>query len=288
MPASLPAKIDSPILAAIIHFMTRLASIDFQGAFGPGSAVITERWGFRLGDKGTHTSRTIMLKELTMLLDVVPGQAGRADYAHAVLEGNCLAKRTSATRKLSLQRLSELYGLDPAVPLFRILRDIWGHHESSRPLLALLTALARDPLLRASAPTILGTPVGEELSRKRLTDDLVRTIGHRMNESIIDKVARNAASSWAQAGHLSGRVRKIRQRVQPTPAACAFALALGYLLGRRGPLLFETPWAAVLDTPPAELINLAADAKRLGLLELKQSGSIVDVSFPELLGRLEG
>ena len=63
-----------------------------------------------------------MLDELSDLLEAAPAGASRQDYAHAVMEENCLGKRTAATRKLSLQRLSELYGLDPRLLLFKALR----------------------------------------------------------------------------------------------------------------------------------------------------------------------
>ena len=61
-----------------------------------------------------------------------------------------------------------------------------------------------------------------------------------------------------------------------------FTLLLGFAVGRRGRLLFETPWTVVLDTSPDDLIDVAVDAKRRGLLDLKQSGSMIDVSFPAL------
>lgn len=258
---------------------------NFESALRAFPEFDAKRSGFRFGDKGTHTSRTIMLDELSHLLTIIPGEVPRTAYADAVVDDNCLGKRTTATRKLSLQRLSELYGLDPTIPVFRILRDLWSHHEKSRPLMAVLVALARDPLLHCTAPTVLNIPVGEELSRQRLKENLSDALAHRLNDSILDKVCRNTASSWTQSGHLQGRVRKIRHRVEATPAACTLALLLGYMLGRRGHLLFETPWTAVLDTPAHELIDIAMDAKRLGLLDLKQSGSMIDVSFPQLLGR---
>jgi len=246
-----------------------------------------ESAGFRFGDRGTHTSRTIMLSELSALLDSVPRDASRGDYAEAVTEDNCLGKQTTATRKLSLQRLRELYGLDPELPLFRALRTLWSRDTASRPLLAILGALARDPLLRDSAPTILNTPIGRELSRQELTTDMAGRLGERFNEAVLDKIIRNVSSSWTQSGHLQGRVRKIRTKVTPTPTACTFALYLGYQTGKRGRLLFETPFAATLDTRPHELVNLAAEAKRLGFLNLKQSGSTIDVSFPGLIDRAE-
>lgn len=246
-----------------------------------------ESAGFRFGDKGTHTSRTIMLSELSALLDYLPSNASRRDYADAVTVDNCLGKQTTATRKLSLQRLRELYALDPEVAVFRTLRTLWPQDVASQPLMAILGALARDPLLRASAPTIFNTPIGRELSRQEFTTDMAGRLGERFKEAVLDKIIRNVSSSWTQSGHLQGRVRKIRTKVVPTPTACTFALYLGYQSGKRGRLLFETPFAATLDTRPHELVDLAAEAKRLGFLNLKQSGSTIDVSFPDLIDRLD-
>lgn len=262
--------------------MAAVSDLNFEAdiaVLAPGQSVL---WGFRSGDRGTHTSRTIMLDELSHLLDAVPVDAVRADYADAVIAHNCLGKRTTATRKLSLQRLTELYALDPQVILFRVLRDLWGRSETSRPLLALLLALARDPLLRATATTVLRTPYGHEFARQSMKDALTDAVGDRLNEATLDKVVRNASSSWTQSGHFRGRGRKARQRVEVTPAVTAFVLLLGFAVGRRGRLLFETPWAAVLDTCLDDLVDVAVDAKRLGLLDLKQSGSMIDVSFPAL------
>ena len=114
------------------------------------------------------------------------------------------------------------------------MRDLWAVHEDSRPLLAMLLALARDPLLRFTAAPVLTTPVGKELARQAMTDALDEAVGGRLNPAILDKVVRNASSSWAQFGHLLGRVRKFRNRADTTPAGCAYALLIGYVLGRRG------------------------------------------------------
>ncbi len=262
--------------------MGAISDLNFEAGIAGLTGSQAMAWGFRSGDRGTHTSRTIMLDELSRLLDAVPGEASREDYAGAVMEDNCLGKRTVATRKLSLQRLTELYGLDARVILFRVLRDFWSRHETSRPLLALVLALARDPLLRATARAVIGTPFGHEFARQLMKDALTDAVKGRLNEATLDKVMRNASSSWTQSGHLEGRSRKIRQRVEATPAATTYALFMGFAVGRRGRLLFETPWTAVLDADPDELIDVAVDAKRLGLLDLKQSGSMIDVSFPTI------
>ena len=239
--------------------------------------------GFRWGEKGTHTSRTIMLDELRAVLANCRPDATRVEYLAAIYEDNCLGKRTAATRKLSSQRLSELYALDPAVLLFRVMRRCWYADRNGQAVLSLLLALTRDPLLRVTAPPVLRMRPGEELARQQMTDAVSRAVGSRLSESTLDKVVRNAASSWTQSGHLKGRGRKIRQRVSPTPLSTAYALFVGYLAGTRGAGLFETLWAKVLDAPAGELIHVAMDARRLGLLDMSQSGGVLDVAFSRLL-----
>ena len=246
-----------------------------------------ERMGFRFGDKGTHTSRTIMLEELSLLLRECPENAMREDYATAIVDHNCLGKRTVATRKISGKRLRELYGLDPSLLIFRVLRSCWQADGEGRSLLALLTALARDPLLRVTSYPILRMRPGEELARQQVIDVLKESAGNRLNDGTLDKAVRNASSSWTQSGHLKGRVRKIRRKVKPTPVVTSYAILLGYLLDARGDGLFKTLWAKVLDTPGEELVQLALDAKRLGFLDLSYSGGVLEVSLDRMLTKEE-
>ncbi|MFZ5591425.1 MAG: hypothetical protein ACOY81_06430 [Bacillota bacterium] len=242
-----------------------------------------EEVGFRFGDKGTHTSRTIMLEELSLLFHECAETATRKDYMTAIVHYNCLGKRTAATRRLSSQRMRELYGLDSSLLIFRVFRYFWEVDEKGRPLLALLVAIARDPLLRVTSNPIIRMQPGEELARQQMLNVLRESTGNRLNDSTLDKVVRNASSSWTQSGHLKGRVRKIRQKVEPTPIVTAYALLLGYLLGARGPGLFNTLWTRVLDTFPEELISLAMDAKRLGFLDISYSGGMIEVSVDRML-----
>ncbi len=239
--------------------------------------------GLKFGDKGMHTSRTMMLDELSILLRAGKTVAARSEYRAMIVEENCLAKRTVSTRKLTDQRLGELYALDTNVLLFRVIRQLWDSGEIGRPLLAMLLALSRDPLLRFTAIPIMRLHPGDEFSRKAFTEALNKCTGSRFNESTIDKVVRNTASSWTQSGHLQGRTRKIRQVVHPTPAVAAFALLIGYVLGARGDVLFETLWAKILDVSKDELIQIAMDAKRHGYLDIIASGGVVEVAFHRLL-----
>lgn len=249
--------------------------------------AIWEELGFHFGDKGTHTSRTMMLDELSTLLRVTQPEATRADYVKALVDDNCLGKHTLSTRKLSLQRMTELYALDVSVPLFRLMRLFWYADEKAHGQLALMVAIARDPLLRATCPVVLSMSPGEEIARQRFTDAIRDAVEGRLNDATLDKVVRNAASSWTQSGHFDGRSRKKRQTVEPTAVSAAFALVMGYMLGLRGHGLFESLFVRTLDRDENALTFLAMDAKRLGLLDIKSGGGMTVVSFDSILTEKE-
>ncbi len=174
-----------------------------------------------------------MLAELAAVLAATPDAVSRDDYATAIIEGNCLGKSTTATRRLTNQRLGELYGLDPRSPLFRVLRRLWSADAVGRPLLALQCAIARDPLLAATVPPVLALSPGSELQRESVRAALHEIVDDRLNDATVEKVVRNAASSWAQAGHLVGRTFKKRALVRATPGSVAFGLYLGHAVGFR-------------------------------------------------------
>ena len=261
--------------------MLSMASSEWQLA-APSNASPLSRAGLRFGDRGTHGTRTIMLAELAELLAATTPDAPRTTHAEAVIEQNVLGKATATTRRTTNQRLGELYALDPRVPLFRVVRRVWDVDVPGRPLIALLCALARDPLLRTTAQPVLATPVGAELVRATLLDAMRAAVGARMNPAVLDKVARNAASSWAQSGHLEGRMRKIRRRVAPTPGAVALALWLGALEGLAGEALLRCRWIRVFDVTPGELMAPMLRAKQLGLIHVRFGGDVVEIDAQRL------
>jgi hypothetical protein len=224
----------------------------------------------------------MMLNELTQAMDATSADAKRTDYAAAIIEENCLSKSTASMRRLSNQRLGELYGLDPSIPIFRVMRGLWEKDEKARPLLALLCALARDPLLASTADAVMQLAPGAEFLREPMRAGIRSAVRERLNDSTLDKVVRNAASSWTQSGHLEGRSLKIRRRVNPSPACAAFALYLAFLVGFRGADLFSSGWIAVLDCSPTMGQHLALEAKRLGLLDIRMGGDIVEINFSRL------
>jgi hypothetical protein len=225
--------------------------------------------GFRNGARGTHSSRTIMLDELSRL---ATSCHLRGDVRKAILEENVLGKSTSSGRTLTLQRLKELYSFDPSSPIFRVFAGLYYRDPTALPQLALLMAMARDPLLRASARPIVGLAPGSELTRDALRNAIGAVVGARMNEAVLDKVVRNTASSWTKTGHLVGRTIKRRARIRPDPTAFAFALWISHKAGFEGAELFENAWISALDVEPNSARSLAERAHAAGLIKYRQIG----------------
>ncbi len=223
-----------------------------------------------------------MIADLETVMASAPQSAGRKDYAQAIIEGNCLQKATVSTRRLSNQRLGELYALDHAVPLFRVLRRLWAFEAKARPQLAMLAALARDPLFMASAGPVLSLRQGDDLGRASLSEALSEFVGDRLNAAVLDKVVRNVSSSWCQAGHLEGRTFKVRQRVVAQPVSIAYALYLGHAIGFRGEDLLASGWTSALDCTPTEARQLALEANRLDLITFRTAGNALDFGLQRL------
>ncbi len=243
-----------------------------------------ERLGFSFERGGVHTARTMMLGELCALLSFVDvANATRADYLEAIQTANCLGKRSGKTRTLTFRHLADLYALDPSLLVFRALRFFWQRDVDGQPLLAALCAYSRDPLLRATAPFVLGFQEGATVTREAMEDLIDAQEPGRFSKATLKSTAQNINSSWTQAGHLAGRVRKVRARAVATPGAASLALLLGYVSGLRGESLFNSDYTKMLDCSFDKMIELAEDASRRGWISLKRVGQVIEVLFPNLI-----
>lgn len=243
----------------------------------------TLEYGFVIDGFGAHSSRTIMLHELTLLLAACPMAYGLADYARAILDNNVLLKKTDVTRRESVRRLRALYSLDRKHVLFRALRDLWSFDQDAQPMLALLCAMARDPILRATAPVVLAARPGDVVAAGMLSAAVNQRYPGRLNQTTLATIGRNAASSWTQSSHLQGRTYKIRRAASSCLASVAYALFLGYLCGQRGEALFQTDWVKLLDTPLDLLHDRAFRAAQQGWLEYRHTGAVTEIGFTYLL-----
>jgi hypothetical protein len=234
-----------------------------------------------------HTSRTMILKELRLLLERVDADAPASTYVAAIMGDNVLGKPTRSTRDRTATYLIELYALDPRCTLFRLLRHFWAIDADSQPMLAFLLTCARDPLLCAAAPFVLTIPLGAIVQPMAIADFLQEHYPARFQPSTLLATAQRLASSWRQAGYLQGKQTKRRTHPQVTPIVMAYALLLAYLSGLRGARLLDSTWTRLLDCSPTMLTELAMEASQQGWLRYKAAGAVVEITFPGLLTAAE-
>jgi hypothetical protein len=263
-----------------VRKIVRASSLSSPGFAATAPAL--ENFGLKFSSGGAHISRTMMLAELNAVLAAVPAGSGAAGYREAILQRNVLGKDTDSTRKESLRRLRELYALDEARPIFGLLRRLHAIDAASLPLLAVQVAWARDPLFRATTLPVMDASAGERVETASLAQALETTFPNQYSELNRNKVARNAASSWTQSGHLTGRAKKTRQRIKPTAVAVTMTFFLGNIAGYHGAAVFSNPWCALLDLNADRARAMGQEAHRAGLLNLRAVGEIVELSFPLL------
>jgi hypothetical protein len=235
-----------------------------------------EAFGFRLNRGGAHQSKTMMLAELQALL-VTPSLAPKA-MRDAVVVDNVLGKATANTRKLTYRHLASLYGLKDRPPLTRLLLALWQQHPRSRPLIALLVALARDPLLRDTARIVVEGSVGMSVQRPLFEVTLAEKHPRRFSPNMLRSLAKNCASTWTQSGHLKGAVAKKRQRVAAGPEVVALAALIASIAGFGGPAILGSPWMRVLDLSPDRALDQLRKAEGLGLARVRSAGEITEIS----------
>ncbi len=241
----------------------------------PADEARLKRLGFRLAPGGVHLSKTMMLSELTALFNATPSAS---DIQTLVLESNVLGKRTGAARRIALARLNALYGVQVSNALAVVLARLWHRRAEGRPLLALLCALAREPLLRNSADAVLPAAPGTSLRAPDIAVKLARKEPGRYSPKMLSSLARNCASTWTQSGHLAGKVNKRRSSPVATPETAAYAALLGTLAGFGGPALLASPWMRTLDRSDTELLHLLRAAEGMGLLRVRAGGGVIEIN----------
>lgn len=242
---------------------------------------------FTLGSLRTTASHTIGIPHLIELLRIVPGDAPHDRYRQAVVDDNVLGRPTQTGRQRSFRHLRELYFLDPTRREFSAMRQLWDVDPDAQPLLAGILAFTRDGILRASFQAVKQSPVGAIVTSTDLTRAISVELGAQLSDETLGKTGRNTGACWTQTGHLTGRAKKIRQKVETFPAAVAYAAYLGYLFGNRGVSVLETPWSALLDIPSGAELDALRAAHTQGLIDLLVAGNVVDVNFARLDGAHE-
>jgi hypothetical protein len=241
-----------------------------------------QKLGFKFGRNGVHSARSMMIEELKELLFARDKSASKQDYEDDIINFNILHKPTEKSRSLSFRHLVDLYGLSMDIALFNVFRQWWELSEEAQAILALQLAIARDPILRNSAKTILSLQLGEHLSRETIEEHLAHDDPDRFSPASLKSFAQNINGTWTQAGYLEGKAKKYRAQPKATYVNLAYALFLAHCHGLSGQRMFSSFWCQMLSQDKEHLFELAHRASLRGLINFKQISEVIEVTFPEL------
>jgi hypothetical protein len=230
-----------------------------------------------------HTSRTLMFAELSKVMD----HAAQDDRYLESLNENITNKRTKSNQEKTLRYLTQLYGFSNQDTAFQCFKYFWQQaDQQDQPVLALLYAIGRDYLLTESISVVLATRIGEKVSIEKLMENLDTQHPNRYSANTSRSVAQNIASSWKQAGYITGKVKNIRTQTTPSYLVVTMALLMSYLNGDRGDFILASKWVKALGIEDAQVRNLAFEASKRELMQYQSSGSVTTITFQNLLQKL--
>lgn len=233
--------------------------------------------------KTIHTSRTIMFAELAKVMDFA---IQNDDYLTS-LNQNVINKKSQSGIEKTTVYLKNLYSFDTQYPPFRALKYFWQNSEvMDRPKLAILYAIGNDRLLAESIPIITETKVGIKVTVERVEENIEANYPKRYSPNTRRSMAQNIASSWKQAGFITGKIKNIRTQPEISYNLLAFAFLMAYMDGERGDFILTSKWTKALCLGDIQLRELAFEASKRDLLQYQYAGNVTSISFNNFFKKL--
>lgn len=204
------------------------------------------------------------------------------------LNQNVINKKTQSGIEKTTRYLTSLYGFDQNYPPFKALKYFWQISEDKdKSILALLYAIGHDYMLAESIPVVMETKPGDKVTIEKMEENIDSYYPQRYSVNTKRSMAQNIASSWKQAGFISGKVKNIRTQPIISYNIVAFAFFMAYLFDLRGDFIMTSKWVKALSLNDSNVRELAVEAAKRDLLQYQYAGSVTAISFMNLTNKLE-
>lgn len=204
------------------------------------------------------------------------------------LQQNVINKATQSGISKTSRYLKSLYDFDLSQPEFRAFKHFWNMaSENDRPILALLYAIHNDHLLSESIPIITTTELGKKATVESIEDNIETLYPKKYSANTRRSMAQNIASSWKQAGFITGKVKNIRTQPEISYQVVAFASLLAYLNGVRGDFILKSNWIKAFCLDDKTIRYLLMEASKRDLLQYQFAGNVTSITFNKLLTKLD-
>ena len=231
-----------------------------------------------------HTARTLMFEELSKVMDF----SIENDNYKESMSNNVFGKKSDDGIKKTSNFLTQLYSFDIDNPSFKVFKFFWGNtDENEKSILALLFAIQKDYLLIESISVVAESILNEKVEIEKIESNIEKYHPNRFTKNTLRSVAQNIASSWKQAGFITGKVKNIRTLPKISYNCVAFAFIMAYLNGLRGDFIISSKWVKALCLNENQLRELAIEASKRGLIHYQFSGEVTSITCTELFKKLE-
>ncbi len=234
----------------------------------------------RKNQQTIHTSRTIMFPVLSKVMS-------HGIHNHSFdqsFEDNVAGKLSKANQQKTNRYLKQLYRFDLTDNSFKAFHWFWKNSpESDHPIITFLFAISNDYLLAESIDVVQNVPSDKKVTVESFEENLDKTRPNKYSANTLRSISQNLASSWKQAGFISGKVKNIRVQPEITYIAVALAMLLGYLEGMRGEFLLTSKYIRALSLSESTVRELISEASKRDLLQYQYSGHVTTITFPNLL-----
>ena len=246
-----------------------------------GTTLTKQALNLGFATSGVMSSRSVMLPELSQLLQAAQAGADTDNLQALVVEQDVLHKPSAANRLKTFNFLRGLYGLNPSYALCREFSRLESLSTTELPVLAGTLAFAREPVLRDCADMVMSTEIGKSLGREDFENWIRQHLPGRYSESMYISFSHNLYASFYQLGFLgeaSGKIR-IRKRRDVRPIAIAYAAFLDWLNGLNGMSLLEGDFMKTLELGKDESLSLISSAGQQGLIGVALAGGVLQLDF---------
>ena len=238
------------------------------------------------------SARSALYTELRLLLDDHERALKPEEYRGLVIEANCLARKSSLTRRKLWTELRSRYRLDLQDPLFKSFWKEWRRCLSDQErgltayvLLALNDRLVADlgtewlfPLLRRAPAELRVDEVrGFIVAKSRRGHPEVRN----WSEETTLAVAQKYCASLRDLGLATGTVHK--RSVRPALYGAPVRLLIHALRFAGLPLrdIITAPIFRLLAIDSSQVIDAFSELNRLGGLRFRIQGDVIELDLPE-------
>jgi len=237
----------------------------------------------KLKNNTVHTARTMMFLELSKVMDF---STDSNNYQES-MSNNVFGKKSQDGIKKTGNFLTQLYGFDNSIPAFRAFEHFWLECDrDERALISFIFALKNDYLLQESISVVSNCKAGNKVAIEAMMENIEKFHPKRFTDNTLRSVAQNIASSWKQAGLITGKVKNIRTQPDISYKVVAFAMLLSFLEGDRGDFIMQSNCVNALCLSETKLRELAVEASKRDYLQYQYAGNVTSISFDKLINKI--